>query len=227
MGGLIEDTALRDRTLVFQDRREAGKLLSKKLVEYKGADAVILAVPSGGVPVASEVASGLDLPMDLVIVRKMQIPYNTEAGFGAVGPDGEVLINERLLKNIALTGDQVRVQTEKTLEVIRKRDALFRGARPFPHIEDKSVIIIDDGLASGYTMLAGIRFVRPMNPAKIVAAVPTGSKRTVDFILPEVEELVCLNVRSALHFAVAEAYREWHDLTDEEVLTMLRKTGLK
>lgn len=227
MGRLIEDTALGDRTPVFQDRREAGKLLSKKLVAYKGTETTVLAVPSGGVPVASEAASALDLPMDLVIVRKIQIPYNTEAGFGAVGPDGEVLINERLLKSIGLTGDEVRAQTEKTLEIIRKRNALFRGDRPLPRLEDKSVIIIDDGLASGYTMLAAIRFVRRMKPVKIVAAVPTGSRRTVDFILPEVDVLICLNVRSAFHFAVAEAYRDWHDLTDEEVLTLLRKIGSK
>ncbi len=221
MGTLIEDIALRDKIHVFKDRQEAGKLLSKRLLEDKGPDSIVLAIPSGGVPVAAEAALVLDLPLDLIIVRKIQIPYNPEAGFGAVTPDGEVIINEDLLYRLGLTDEEVKAQTEKALKIIRKRDELFRGEKPFLPVKGRHIIVIDDGLASGYTMLAAVKFIRRMAPASIIAAVPTGSRRTVDFILPEVDRLLCLNVRSGYPFAVADAYINWYDLADEEVLELM------
>ncbi len=221
MGTLIEDTVLRDKIHVFQDRLEAGKLLSKRLLEYKGPESIVLAIPSGGVPVAAQVALVLDLPLDLIIVRKIQIPYNPEAGFGAVTPDGEVIINEDLLYRLGLADEEVKAQTEKALKIIKKRDKLFRSEKPFPPMKGRRIIVIDDGLASGYTMLAAVKFIRSMAPASIIAAVPTGSKRTVDFILPAVDRLLCLNVRSGYPFAVADAYINWYDITDEEVLELM------
>lgn len=223
MGTLIEEISLKDRKYVFKDRSEAGRLLSQKLIHYKGSDSIILAIPSGGVPVAFELKQALSLPMDLIIVRKIQIPGNPEAGFGAMNPDGEVILNQSLLKQIGLTKAEIKTQTTKTESIIKKRGHLFRGDKPFPSVENKTVFIVDDGLASGYTMLAAIRFTREKNPLKIVVAVPTASKRTVDSVLPEIDELVCLNIRSGYPFAVADAYENWYDLTDEEVLALLKK----
>ncbi|MHB8109202.1 MAG: phosphoribosyltransferase family protein [Syntrophorhabdaceae bacterium] len=111
----------------------------------------------------------------------------------------------------------------KTLDVIGKRNRLFRAGRAFPEIVDKTIILVDDGLASGYTMLAAIQSVKK-NAAKIVVAVPTGSVRTIEMLLPRVDELVCLNVRTGHSFAVADAYRLWHDLTDDEVLSLLNQS---
>lgn len=222
MSNLVKDNSLRDRIHVFEDRRDAGKLLAERLVPYKGTDSIILAIPSGGVPVATEIASVLNLHMDLIIVRKIQLPYNPEAGFGAMEPDGKIILNEGLLDQLKLTEDEITAQRKKTMEIIKKRNKIFRGEKLFPSLKNKIVIIVDDGLASGYTMLAAIRFIKRMMPQRIVVAIPTGSKRTVEFILPEVDELVCLNVRSGFSFAVADAYRNWYDLTDDEVLSLLR-----
>lgn len=221
MNKLIEEISLRNKVHVFEDREEAGSLLAQKLIECKNSNAIVLAVPSGGVPVAKEIATALNLPLDLMMVRKMQIPYNPEAGFGAMNLDGEVILNEEMLNQLALSEEEIKEQEEKTKEVIKKRERIFRKGKLFPSLKDKVAILVDDGLASGYTMLAAIRFVKRRAPGKIVVAVPTASKSTVDFILPEVDELVCLNVRHGMFFAVADAYKNWYDLSDEEVLSII------
>ena len=174
-------------------------------------------------PVAKEIADALDLPLDLIIVRKIQIPYNPEAGFGAMGPDGEIIINDQLLNQLGLTEGEIKKQVERTRDVIKQRNRLFRGDRPFPVLKGKIVIVSDDGLASGYTMLAAVGFIKKRKPEKIIVSVPTAAKRTIEFILPEVDEIVCLNVRSGFSFAVADAYRRWYDLTDREVLDTIGK----
>jgi putative phosphoribosyl transferase len=224
MDKLIEEISLRDKLHVFEDRKEAGRLLAEKLIKYKGSDSIIFGIPSGGVPIASEIANALNLPMDLIIVRKIQIPYNPEAGFGAMGPDGEIILNEILLDQLRLTEDEIKTQIKKTMDVIKKRNQLFRVEKPFPSLKDKIASIVDDGLASGFTMLAAIKFIKTKAPQKIVVAVPTASKKTIDFILPEIDELICLNVRRRFPFAVADAYRNWYDLTDEEVLDTIKKS---
>jgi putative phosphoribosyl transferase len=224
MDKLIEEISLRDKLHVFEDRKEAGRLLAEKLIKYKGSDSIIFGIPSGGVPIASEIANALNLPMDLIIVRKIQIPYNPEAGFGAMGPDGEIILNEIVLDQLRLTEDEIKTQIKKTMDVIKKRNQLFRVEKPFPSLKDKIASIVDDGLASGFTMLAAIKFIKTKAPQKIVVAVPTASKKTIDFILPEIDELICLNVRRRFPFAVADAYRNWYDLTDEEVLDTIKKS---
>lgn len=220
---LIEDLSLRDKLYVFRDRKEAGTILARILLKYKGTDGIVLGIPSGGVPVAAELAKALSLPVDLVILRKIQIPHNTEAGFGAVAPDYKVLINEDLLSMLNLSQKDVEHQIQLTIDTIKKRNDLFRKGLPFPSVKNKMVIIVDDGLASGYTMLSAVEFLRRHDPKKIVVAVPTGSKRTVDFILPKVDELICLNIRSGFTFAVADAYENWYDLTDNDVISILQE----
>lgn len=209
---------------VFKDRKEAGRLLAENLIKYKSSDSIIFGIPSGGIPVASEIATALNLPMDLIIVRKIQIPYNPEAGFGAMGPDGEIILNEILLDQLRLTEDEIKTQIKKTMDVIKKRNQLFREERPFPSLKGKIVIIVDDGLASGFTMLAAIKFIKTKVPRKIVIAVPTASSRTLEIILPEIDELICLNVKRRFPFAVADAYKNWYDLTDKEVLDIIKKS---
>jgi predicted phosphoribosyltransferase len=222
MQKFIEDNSLRDRLYIFKNRQEAGMLLAQKLSGYKGTDGIILGIPSGGVPVAAEVAKDIVLPLDLIIVRKVQIPYNPEAGFGAAGPDGKVVLNQEILNSLDLTKEEIDQQIQITMDKIRRRDKLFRKGLPFPSVKDKVVIIVDDGLASGYTMLSAIDFVKIHKPQKIVVAVPTALDRTVDRILPHADELVCLNVRSGWSFAVADAYENWYDLEDDEVISILK-----
>jgi predicted phosphoribosyltransferase len=200
---------------------DAYRELAHKLRGHKNTSAMVLAIPSGGVPVASEIAKYLNLQLDLILVRKVQIPWNTEAGFGAVNPDGEVIFNDALLMNLNLNEDEINAQAQKTRDTLEKRDRLFRKNRPFPSIKDKEVIIVDDGLASGYTMLSALMFIRRRKPQKVTIAVPTGSQRTVDRILKDVDQIVCLNIRTGFYFAVAEAYKNWYDLTDEDVQDIL------
>jgi len=221
---IIEDPAFRERVFVFRDRVEAGKLLAEKLREYAGkGNVIVLTVPAGGVPVGYAVAKELAIPMDLAVVRKVQIPWNTEAGFGAVTWDGETVLNEPLVEQLGLTREEIEGSISKTKRIIQERLRKFRGYRPMPHLRDKVVILVDDGLASGFTMLAAARSARKRTPEKVIVAVPTASLGAVELLAPEVDEIVCLNIRSGPSFAVANAYESWYDLTDEEVIRILEK----
>jgi putative phosphoribosyl transferase len=222
MGRLIENRTFRHRSPVFKDRADAGRQLAESLRDYASSGALVLAIPAGGVPVARELAINLNLEMDVIIVRKVQFPDNPEAGFGAVGPDGEVIFNDELVTRLRLSTEKIDQQVEKTRKVIKARELAFRKGLAFPDLEEKTVILADDGLASGYTMAEAVKFVGRKKSGKIVVAVPTASESAVQLLLPSVDELHCLNIRG-YPFAVAEAYLEWHDLGDEEVLRLLEK----
>ena len=221
MGQLLEDPGLRNRVQVFPDRAAAGRRLAEFLQVYRGQGLYLFAIPAGGVPVAAEIARALTVPLDLVIVRKIQLPWTTEAGFGALNPAGEAIYNEDLLKRLPLTPLEIQMQTEKTLAVIHQWEERLRRGRPYPQLEGKPAIIVDDGLASGYTMRAAVKFLKGRGAGKLIVAVPTASARIALDLLPEVDELYCLNVRDGWSFAVADAYENWYDLTEEEVLEIL------
>ncbi len=223
MTTFIEDIALRNKAFIFDDRNEAGRLLSEKLKKYKDADSIILAIPSGGVPVAKEIQNALAVDLDLIIVRKAQLPWTTEAGFGAVNLDGDVVLNEDLIRSTGLSEDAIDEQVKKTCKILEKRNLLFRKDRKEPVLKDKTVIIVDDGLASGYTMRAALKYLIKRDPADIIIAVPTGSYKTVKSLLKEVDSIYCLNVREGFPFAVADAYRNWYDLTDNDVLNIMKE----
>jgi len=224
MKNLFEDEKLRNKKFIFEDRADAGRKLSPLLSDYKSSNAIVLAIPSGGVPVGIEIKKRWSFPFDLLIVRKVQIPWDTEAGFGAVNLDGEKVLNEELLHSVTLSEDVIFSQVEKTREILKNRDATFRKGRAFPDLQSKVAILVDDGLASGYSMMAGIRFVKKRDPSKILIAVPTASYNTLVRISSLVDALYCLNVREGYPYAVAEAYRSWHDLDDQEVLKFLDQT---
>ena len=221
MRNLVEDRNLRNKRYVFEDRAAAGRKLSQMLLDFHQSDVFVLAIPSGGVPVAIEMRKDWPFQFDLLIVRKVQIPWNTEAGFGAVNLDGEVILNEELLRSLRLPQDVIEAQIERTKEVLKKRNQIFRRGRDFFPVQDRIVILVDDGLASGYSMIAAIQFVKKRDPSKIVVAVPTGSCGTLLKISPLVDALYCPNVREGSRFAVAEAYSNWYDMSDKEVLGLL------
>jgi putative phosphoribosyl transferase len=223
MPGIIEEASLRDRSYIFPDRTAAGRLLAQKLRNYQGANGVVLAIPAGGVPVAAEIARFLQLPLDLIIVRKIQIPWNTEAGFGALAPDGQIFFNEPLLRTLNLDEEQVNAQLAITRQNLEKRELLFRGGLPYPDLKGKVAMVVDDGLASGYTMLAALKFINQQQPAETIVAVPTGLLDTIKFIRQATPTVICLNVRTRRPFAVAAAYRNWYDVADEEVLKILKE----
>lgn len=220
-----ESTEFRNRQYVFEDRTDAGKALGLMLApEYGDAkDVMVLAIPSGGVPVALKVCEKLKCPMDLIIVRKLQIPGNPEAGFGALTGEGSFFLNNELLARLRLSGDQIEKEKTKVGEELEKRNKLFRGGKPFPDLQNKRVILVDDGLASGYTMMASLFDVRKKGAAVAAVAVPTAPLDSIRRIENAADEIFCANIREGPFFAVAGAYRNWHDLTYEEVLSLLRR----
>jgi len=224
MGRLIENADMRNKFYVFKDRSEAGNLLAEMLENYASSTTRVLAIPAGGVPVAYELSGNLGLAMDIVIVRKIQLPGNTEAGFGAMGPDGEVIFNETFMRSLRLSRDEIARQVARTKRVIDSRNLTYRQDRPFPELNDNTVILVDDGLASGYTMSEAIRFVKRKLAKKVIAAIPTASESAIELVLPLVDELYCLNIRG-YPFAVADAYKEWYDVSDEEVIYYLKKAS--
>ena len=221
MGKLIEDPHLRDRIHVFADRADAGRRLAAQLRDYSGREACLFAIPAGGVPVAAPIAQALKVHLDLVIGRKIQLPWTTEAGFGALDPAGEAVFNEALLQRLQLSPQEIQAQVQKTLATLKQREARLRGGRPYPDLAGRPSVIVDDGLASGYTMRAAINFLKNRHAGEIIVAVPTASAHTVEDLLPLVDCLLCLNVRGGHTFAVADAYENWYDLTEEEVLQVL------
>jgi putative phosphoribosyl transferase len=206
---------------VFWDRADAGRRLAEGLAKYKGDEVVVFAVPRGGVPVAIEVADKLSAPLDIVIPRKIPIPFNPEAGYGAVTEEGILVLNEPLVKGLGLTRRQIESQAEEVRVEITRRIAVYRHKLKAHSVEGKTAIIIDDGLASGFTMAAAIKSMQQRKAARITVAVPVASGAAYDLVKPLADELVCLIVARIDTFAVASFYRRWHDLADEEVLEYL------
>ncbi len=226
MDNLIQDAGLKGKKRVFANREEAGRRLASLLEGVADPKGMVLAIPAGGVPVACAVARERRLLLDVMIVRKIQIPDNPEAGFGAIGPDGEVLLNERIVDDLRLSQKEIQAQVSETLRVLESRERVFRRGRPQPGLKDRQVILVDDGLASGYTMMAAVDHARRKEARQVIVAVPTASQRTIHFLLPKADVLVCPNVRGGPVFAVADAYREWYDLGDEEVVRLLEGSGV-
>ena len=223
-GELIEEPRLRNKTLVFEDRSHAGTVLAEKLKDYAGTNAVILAIPAGGVPVAAVLAKRLQVPFDVLVVSKIHIPWNREAGFGALSWDGTILFNEPLLALLELTQEEIAQCIAAEQEEIERRLKLFRGDAPFPDVAGKSAIIVDDGIASGFTMLVALASLRTKGPKELIVAVPTASLSVIQTIRKEADMIVCLNIREGRTFAVADAYRKWYDLRNEDVVAILKES---
>jgi predicted phosphoribosyltransferase len=222
MGEIIDKPRLREQRFVFSDRHDAGRQLGAFIRTLPAIrDPLVLAIPAGGVPVGKEVALALGAPLSLAIVRKIRIPGTTESGFGAVTWDGQVLINEELRDALGLSATDVDQAIAGTRKNVGERVARFTGTRAVHEPAGKTVVLTDDGLASGFTMLAAIQSIRRRNPARIIVAVPTASAASAGLVSRQADQLVCLNIRSSRMFAVADAYAEWYDLDDREVLEEL------
>jgi len=186
-------------------------------------DPLVMAIPCGGVPVGVQIALRLKAPLDLMVVRKLQIPWNTEAGFGAVAPDGTLTLNPQITPHLNLSEEEIERIKERTLHEIQRRIRLFRGGRPDPVLSGRSVILVDDGLATGYTMLVAAQSAKKAHPHRLVVATPVASARAAQLLQPKCDIFVALHVSSAIPFAVASFYKHWHDLTDDEVLKCLSR----
>jgi predicted phosphoribosyltransferase len=214
-----ECAELRDRAQVFRDRREAGRVLADLVEAHIGPDTRLLAIPAGGVPVAVALAAAKGLDVAAAVVSKVTLPWNAEVGYGAVAFDGTVNLNRSLIEDLGLDQDTVSAGIAAT------RERVARRIQSFPTAADLSgakLVLVDDGLASGFTMRTAVDAVRKVGAARVAVAVPTGSIRAVHDLALRVEDVFCANVRTGLRFAVADAYERWRDVPEAEAAELLR-----
>ncbi len=219
----MDDPTFRSKTQLFNDRCEAGKLLADMFKKRSPRDSIVLAIPSGGVPVGYCLSRQLKFPLDIIVVRKVPIPDNPEAGFGAIALDGTLVINKGLVEELGIDKQTIDTLAGARLAEVRERLEKFRGKKEPTKLADKNLILVDDGLASGYTMLVAIRSVRKQFPRSIMVAIPTAHDKALKLLSSEADEIYCLNIRYGPFFAVADAYKNWYDLSDEEVNEYLLK----
>ncbi|MBN1862047.1 MAG: phosphoribosyl transferase [Dehalococcoidales bacterium] len=212
---------------LFENRYDAGRQLAEKLSEYRGQPVVVLAIPNGGLPVGLQVALELGVDLDVVISRKLPLPLRPEGGFGAIADDGAVILNEALVKDFDLTPEQISYEVNKVRLDIRQRSLLYRGNRLLATVGGKTVIITDDGLASGYTMMAAVESVRRRRPAQVVVAVPAASGAAVKQLEKVADRVVTCVTGFMPRFYVSDFYRYWHVLSDDEGLKCLKEWRLR
>jgi predicted phosphoribosyltransferase len=220
---IIEDDSLRNQIHVYEDRIDAGDVLVNHLKEYENKkQVIILGIPAGGVPVAIQISKKLNIIWDLILTRKLHIPWNKEAGFGAVSWEGTIILNKPLVDSLGLTNEEINNIIENEKKIIHNRLKKFRGNKPFPNLSNKTVIIVDDGLASGFSMLVTAKAIKKQKVKKIVVAIPTAPISAIKLVSFYANKIVCPNIRSGSFFAVAEAYKKWSDLTDNDVLEIIK-----
>lgn len=206
----------------FKDRREAGEFLAEKLEYYRDQKPLILAVPRGGVAVAEPVWEYLDGELDLIITRKIGAPHQRELAIGAISGDGFTMLNEGLISRLGVFPDYVERASKKEQAEIARRFELYRGVRPLPVIDKRQVILVDDGVATGYTLLAALRSLQEKRPSRLILAVPVGPPETFDRLRGEVDDLIYLDA-PADFAAVGQFYRNFDQVQDSDVITILNK----
>jgi putative phosphoribosyl transferase len=220
---IIDLPEFRKQTHVFQDRTHAGHILAEMLAAHDTQDGIILAIPAGGVPVGVVMAEKTGLDFDVAVVSKITLPWNTEAGYGAVAFDGTVKLNEDMMRRVHLTPEDVKQGIEKTTAKVARRVTKLRGSHHLPDLGNRSAILVDDGLASGFTMRVAVAALRTAGAGRIVVAVPTAHRHSAEMIAREVEALYCANIRGGFSYAVASAYRHWSDVAEEDVVKLLEQ----
>jgi predicted phosphoribosyltransferase len=215
-------TSLDDRSPVFPDRAAAGRAIVPLLTALELESPIVLAVPAGGVPVAVEIARATRWPLDVAVVSKITLPWNTESGYGAVAYDGTIRLNDSLLAHLELDRETIAAGVAQTRAKVERRKRRLRGGDGVPAVASRTAILVDDGLASGFTMEVAVEAVRRQGAARVLIAVPTGHDSAVRRLLERADEVICANVRSSLPFAVADAYNRWHDVPEVLADELLR-----
>jgi putative phosphoribosyl transferase len=208
---------------IFQDRRDAGRVLAARLAHYSNRpDVLVLGLPRGGVPVAFEVARELNVPMDVFVVRKLGLPGHEELAMGAIATGGTVVLNDDIVQQLGIADRLIEAVAEREARELERRERLYRDSRPAPDVRGKTVILVDDGLATGSTVRAAVQALRRQQPARIVVAVPVASQQTCAEFRSEVEEIVCAYTPEPF-YAVGLWYRDFSPTTDQEVRDLLAR----
>jgi putative phosphoribosyl transferase len=205
----------------FRDRREAGRVLAEELVSYRGRSGLlVLGLARGGVPVGWEVAAALGAELDVFLVRKLGVPQWSELAMGALASGGGVVMNDNVVSSLHISDEQVRTVVDReTAELIRREHA-YRGGRPVADPRGRTVIVVDDGIATGASILAAVRALRTGSPASIVVAVPVGPRSVCQILAEEADEVVCATMPDDFD-AVGQVFADFHQVSDDEVRELL------
>lgn len=207
----------------YRNRQEAGKILGHELHAYANRkDVIVLALPRGGVPVGFEIAKALNVPLDIFIVRKLGVPGHSELAMGALASGGEPLFNEDIINSLRISKEEIDAVIAQEKQELKRRETVYRGNRPFPTIKGKTIILVDDGIATGATIRAAIQALKGMNPASLIVAVPVADKHLSENMEPLVDRFVC-PMRPLQFYAVGIWYDDFQQTEDEEVFALLKE----
>jgi putative phosphoribosyl transferase len=217
----IAEEARGGTAMIFQNRNDAGRRLARKLEHYSGrSDVRVLAIPRGGVPVAFQVAAKLGAPLDVFVVRKLGVPSQPELAFGAIASGGIRILDEQIMEAMGVSEREIeQIAAEQGAE-LNRRERVYRGRRAPLHLEGKTVILVDDGIATGASTRAAITALRELKPARIVLAAPVAPASTCRSLRSEVDDLVCLDMPETF-YAIGQFYEDFSQVTDDEVTTLL------
>jgi len=209
---------------IFENRSEAGRRLARALIKrgYRGENTLVLGIPRGGLVVADEVAKALSAALDIIIARKLRVPYQPELGIGAVVNGDHVLLNEALVRTVGATQDYLNREIALQKEEVERQLRLYRNDRPDPEVAGKTVIVVDDGIATGYTFCASLESVRQRRPSHLVAATPVASRDSAEMLKAFADDVVFLSTPAPFH-AVGAWYQNFDQVSDEEAAAILRR----
>jgi len=211
--------------MIFRNRQEAGQRLALRLGKYANReDVIVLGVPRGGVPVAFEVATVLNLPLDIFVLRKLGVPGHEEFAFGAIGSGGVRVLDRQVVESLGLSDLVIDIVTQAEKAELARREQIYRGGRPPLDVRGKIVILVDDGIATGSSLRAGVRALQQMQPAAIVIAAPAAPGSTVNRLNRDVEEVVCVEIPEEF-YGVGQFYQDFSQVSDEEVNELLNRSS--
>ena len=207
--------------MTFIDRADAGRRLAEKLSGYRNRpDVVVLGIPRGGVPVALEVAKRLSAPLDIFLLRKLGVPGHEELAFGAIASGGVRLLDQEVISGLRISNEDIEHVTSAELEELKRREKAYRGERPALNVKGKTVIVVDDGIATGSSIRAGIQALRQLQPARIVVAAPVAPIGTYNQLRNETDEVICVLMPQSF-YAIGQFYEDFSQVSDEVVLALL------